>query len=739
MARKKLNKAAVNYVLQSLALIIISIVTLEGTSLIQFFYSRDMMQEEATLRAQGRITTTNMQITSVMDQVETALNNNLWSVHTLLSNPDSLWSLTHRIVENNDFISGSAIAFAENFFPRTGRLFSPYSFRRGDQIDSTQLGTESYNYLEKEWFTAPMESGEGYWSEPYFDTGGGEMLMTTFSEPVRDGEGNIFAILTADVSLKWLTDLVGKVEEYPGAFSMLISRSGKLMVSPAPAFVMKSTAQEITATLEDTTAVSVARAMLAGLSGSATVMYKGEKEMVCYAPIERTGWSMAVIIPEDDIYGSIRKVNGFVRVLQFIGLLLLAFILYLTARNQMKLRDVSEKKSRIDNELHIARDIQMSMLPKTFPPYPERQDLEMYGTIIPAKEVSGDLYDFHIQGDKLYFCIGDVSGKGIPASLVMATTRSLFRTTSAHGESPERIVTSMNDSMAEGNERNMCVTVFVGVLNLKDGRLHYCNAGHNAPVLVCPGMPARLLKVEPNLPLGVVPGFRYRGQETSIALGESLFLYTDGLTEAEDGGHVLFGEDHLLRTVTCEASDSAEELVKGMVKAVRLHVGEAAQSDDLTMLVIRYVRASGAVSGVRRLELRNDIREIPLLADFVKGIAADAGLDEATAMNLNLALEEAVSNVMLYAYPKDSEGTVELEAGIREDRIDFTVMDGGSPFDPMQASSPDLSMRAEDRPIGGLGIYLVKKIMDSVSYSRENGKNILSMTKKRSANGNPHH
>lgn len=731
MARQRFNKATVNYVLQGLALVIVAMVTLEGTSLIQYYFSRDMMQEEATLRAQGRINTTNIQITNVMDQVETALDNNIWSVHTIMAKPDSLWSLTQRIVRNNDFIYGSAIAFVENYFPERGYWFSPYSFRNGTQIDSVQLGNDEYDYLKKEWFVKPLETGEEYWSEPYFDTGGGEKLMTTFCAPVKDIDGKTFAVLTADVSLEWLTDLVGDVEEYPGAFSMLISRTGKLMVSPSPAFVMKRTAQEITASLEDSTGTDVANAMLAGQSGNASVMYKGQKEMVCYAPIERTGWSMAVIIPYNDIYGGIRKVNALVRALQILGVLLLAFILYLAVRNQVKLRDVSEKKNRIENELHIARDIQMSMLPKTFPPYPKRQDLEMYGTVIPAKEVSGDLYDFHLHDERLFFCIGDVSGKGIPASLVMATTQSLFRTTSAREHDPARIVAAMNDSMVEANESNMFVTFFVGVLDLSNGHLMYCNAGHNAPVVMHSGRNARLLEVESNLPLGVMPGYRYLGQEADIASGESLFLYTDGLTEAEDVHHHLFGEERMLQTATRVASAPVDEQLKGMEEAVRSHVGLAEQSDDLTMLVVRFILDGGPKCLRRSLTLRNDIRQISRLADFVTGIAGEAGADQATAMSLNLALEEAVSNVILYAYPEGTEGTLDVEAAVWEDRIDFRITDSGRPFDPTRSDGPDLTLGAEERPIGGLGIYLVKKIMDQVSYARENGKNILSMTKNR--------
>lgn len=729
MAKKRGNK--LGYAFQALVTVIVALATLEATFLIQYYFSRKSIYEEATRRAEGQLEATNLKITDVLDQVETTVRNNVWPVRKTLAMPDSLWSLTRRIVDCNPFVSGTAIALMENYFPEKGRLFCPYAYRNGDRIETIQLGNNSYDYPKKEWFLKSLEAQEGYWSEPYYDTGGGEMLMTTFSLPVTDTKGRVAAVLTADVSLDWLTDLVGSLPEYPEAFSALVSRTGQLMVCPAPALVMKKTVQEVAATLSDSTAVrDIALAMLAGERGSRQVWYKGEKEFVFYAPIERANWSMCIVVPQKEIYGDVQRVGLLVILLQVLGLLVMSYILYTAVKNQMRFRDVSEKKSRMDGELRVARDIQMSMIPTSFLSAPEWTDVDMSGLVVPAKEVGGDLYDFYERDGRLFFCIGDVSGKGVPAALVMSATRGLFRSASAHEKSPQRIVSVMNEAMMDTNENNMFVTCFLGVLDLATGHLRYCNAGHNAPVRLHAGA-AAFLDVVPNLPLGVEPGMQFEEQETDLAVGEGLFLYTDGLTEAENADHALFGEDRLLENALRLGGEKADVMVKSMAAAVQAHSRGCDPSDDLTMLVVRFTNPSPASGSVRRLKLRNDINEIPRLQGFIQTLSDDIDLDHAQAMSLNLALEEAVSNVMLYAYPEGTEGLVEVEAAILGDRLEFKVSDSGVAFDPTVARAPDLAADLKDRPIGGLGIFLVKRIMDQVTYTRENGKNILSMTKKR--------
>ncbi|MBO7129268.1 MAG: SpoIIE family protein phosphatase [Prevotella sp.] len=259
-----------------------------------------------------------------------------------------------------------------------------------------------------------------------------------------------------------------------------------------------------------------------------------------------------------------------------------------------ELKETTASKAAIENELKVAHDIQMSMLPKTFPPYPDRDDVDIFGKLTPAKDVGGDLFDFYIRDEKLFFCIGDVSGKGVPASLVMAMTRSLFRNISLHVSEPNVIVKALNAAVADGNETNMFVTLFLGVLDLHTGVLQYCNAGHNSPLLI--GGNVRTLDCDSNIPIGVMNDWAFTRQEIQMESQSIIFLYTDGLNEAEDTMHAQFGEDRILRVLETQVAQGTiqpETIVTQMNEAVHRFVDNAEQSDDLTMLVIKYTKNNG--------------------------------------------------------------------------------------------------------------------------------------------------
>jgi sigma-B regulation protein RsbU (phosphoserine phosphatase) len=381
----------------------------------------------------------------------------------------------------------------------------------------------------------------------------------------------------------------------------------------------------------------------------------------------------------------------------------------------------------MESELHVASEIQKSMLPKVFPPYPERNDIDVYGQLMPAKAVGGDLFDFFIRDEKLFFCIGDVSGKGIPASLVMAVTQTQFRTIAAHEANPDRIMGILNDSLNENNERHMFVTLFIGVLDLPTGRMRYCNAGHDAPVVA--GAHDSMLPCDANLPIGVMPGYKFSLQETTIHPSTTVFLYTDGLTEAEDENLQLFGKSRILETINA-APKQPKQLITTMTEAVNHFVGKAEQSDDLTMMAIQYTHQQLDVTYQRSITLPNDIEAVPRLAEFVDEVCEAMSFDPSTAMQINLAIEEAVVNVMNYAYPSGIEGSVTIEAQANEKRLKITITDNGAAFDPTARAEVDTTLPAVQRAIGGLGIHLIRQIMDSINYERVGGMNVLTLRKK---------
>ena len=704
-----------------LLLVFVAALTLEATSLIQNIFAQKSLHEQASMRAESRLGILESEIMDVINQAEAGVRNKMWIAQWCINIPDSLPRVSQLVVADNPVLVGSTVALVPGY-DRTRPLFAPYTFRDGDALVTRSLATEEYDYPSQEWFTKPIELDEGYWSEPYFDEGGGEMLMTTYSVPVKDEAGRTAAVLTGDISLDWLTELVESEKIYPNSRSIMLSRAGLFMVSPRQDVIMTKTVQEVVGQLEDSVAFkAVNRAMLNGESGEATLYITKEKHHAYYAPVERTGWSMCILIPEDDIFGKIRRDNLIIRLFQILGLAMLILILHSFVKSQLKTNELYERKERMEGELHIASRIQMSMVPDAVKSFPERHDLDMAAVIIPAKEVGGDLYDYFIRDGKLFFCIADVSGKGVPASLVMAVTRTMFRAMSAHEDDPAAIVQSMNDSMAEMNDNDMFVTFFLGVLDLSNGHLEYCNAGHNPPRALTDHIFE--LPVLPNLPLGVMQGFPFVGQETDLIYDDALFLYTDGLTEAENSAKEIFGEARM--DAALHGRKSAIDHLKDMQEKVEEFVGGAPRSDDLTMLFIHYL---GTGKG-EHLTLKNDINQIELLAGFMDRVAEENDLDPGLSMQLNLAIEEAATNVIMYAYPEGTEGEVDLGASRQGDNLIFTLADTGKPFDPTAAPEADISAALEDRPIGGLGIHLVRTIMDSVSYKRAEGKNVLTMTK----------
>lgn len=707
-----------------LMLVVVATITLEATAIIQFVYAQKEIKKEASIRAKSELKSAENKIMDVVDQAEAAVRNSIWVAEWCLEYPDSIARIPQRVVSENPVVVGSTMALVPDYnenFP----LYAPYATRdlETGEIKMLSLATEEYDYPSQEWFVKPLELSDSYWSEPYFDENGGDILMTTFSMPVKDKNGEVAAILTADISLDWLSEYIGKIQVYPNAFNMVISRSGQIMVCPAETLVMNTTVNQFAMESEDYEALDrVNQAMLSGQSGEMPVRYQGQTNHVYFSPVERTGWSLSIVLPEKELYSGVRRIGMIVKVLQLLGLAMLIVILRVVTKNQAKYQRLNEQKERMENELHIAREIQMAMIPKTFPPFPERKDLDLAASIIPAKEVGGDLYDFFIRDEKLFFCIGDVSGKGIPASLVMAVTRSLFRAMSAHEDSPAKIITLMNNSMSETNESNMFVTFFCGVLDLNVGQLRYCNAGHNPPIILTDAI--RMLPVEPNLPLGILKGMDYIEQEMSFQYDDALFLYTDGLSEAENASHEQFGEARIEKTL--HGRKPSEKHLKNIEQQVSLFVGEAPQSDDLTMLFIHYL--GNANKNSHHLTLHNDIKQIALLPKFVEVIAEEAQLEH-EIFNLNLALEEAVSNVIMYAYPEGTDGVVDIDATFDEKNVTFVITDNGKPFDPTSKEEVDINAEMNERPIGGLGIHLVRTIMDAVSYERKGEKNILTIIK----------
>ena len=405
--------------------------------------------------------------------------------------------------------------------------------------------------------------------------------------------------------------------------------------------------------------------------------------------------------------------------LHLLGLLLLGFIVVRAVTHLRRLQAVNTEKERIAGELRLARDIQQSMIPKTFPGFPERDDVELFATLTPAREVGGDFYDFLIHDDRLFFCIGDVTGKGVPAALLMTVMRSMFRTearqtaVAADTSQAADIVSRMNALLCDEQTSGYFVTLFVGVLHLTTGTLDYCNAGHERPTLG--GEP---LDIRHNLPVGALPAWQYEGQQARLHAGDTLFLYTDGLSEARDSSERPLARCNVLKMARQWAYLTPRQLVERMADAARSHAGSAEQSDDITLLAIRW-------QGGNTLTLRTDGGDLHQLEAFVEAVGSRARLSDYETPRLRLAVEEAVTNVIRHAHAN----SIRLDSEVRDGVLLVTLTDDGRPFDPTHAPSVDTAVPADQRVEGGLGILFMRHMSDALAYRREEGRNVLTIKK----------
>ena len=396
---------------------------------------------------------------------------------------------------------------------------------------------------------------------------------------------------------------------------------------------------------------------------------------------------------------------------------------------QRYLKDLEETtatKERIESELKIAHDIQMSMVPKTFPPFPDRTEVDIYATLVPAREVGGDFYDFFFIDDhRLCFAIGDVSGKGVPASLFMALTKTMFRATGGRqNATAETIISRLNGEICRDNESCMFVTVFCGVLDVRSGQVEYSNAGHNLPYVLSNGVVTAVPKTG-GMALGVTESVDFHAGRLLLKPGDRLVLYTDGVTEAMDKDDQLFSESRMEETLQGVNGQSSEEVIKRVVKDVHHFSAGAPQSDDITLLVLGYTGPKEAHERSLFALLRNDLAELQRLNQLVTEFAEHHGLPSELVFRVTLVLEEIITNVISYGYEDEMEHEISVRLSWEDPDMKIEVEDDGRPFNPLEAPPPDMVKPLAERPVGGLGIHLVREMMDKLVYRRENDKNLL--------------
>ncbi|MEI8356174.1 MAG: SpoIIE family protein phosphatase [Deltaproteobacteria bacterium] len=556
------------------------------------------------------------------------------------SNKELLAMLKATVLDNQE-IYGSCAAFEPGARNRHPRPYAPYFYKQQGKVIYDPEDT--FQYLHQDWYQISRELGKTEWTEPYYGDNGSNILMATCSVPfyqTAGGTRRLRGVVISDVSLEWLTAMVASIKVLKSGYAFLISRNGTIVTHPAKEMIMNETIFSLAEARNDPGLRALGRKMIKG--GADFIPYTeitGRSCWLYYAPIPSVGWTLAVVFPEAELLAQIKTLSLTGAAMGVAGILLLTVTVVLIARSITtplqalagatasiakgnfdvelpqvrsndevgiltnafhvmkgslkdyirKLTETTAAKERIESELNIAHDIQMGLLPKTFPPFPDRPEFDLYALMEPAREVGGDFYDFFLIDDShLCLVIADVSGKGVPAALFMAMSMTLIKATAREGFAPDEILSRVNSELSRENDSCMFVTTFCGILDTERGELSYANGGHNLPLRIKHGEGASWLPKSGGLMVGAMEGITYRLERLLLEPGESLFLYTDGVTEAMNERQEIFSDERLEQNLSALQGSGVRENVDRIMANIRSFTGEEPQSDDITIMMIRY-------------------------------------------------------------------------------------------------------------------------------------------------------
>lgn len=510
----------------------------------------------------------------------------------VLPSEEEVFLMLESFLDANPQICGVAIGFEPYVYLDTkGEYgFAAYVTNVSGKNERLRLG-EIHDFHAKEWYKESAKSNKPYWSRPFRETSKGK-VVACYSLPLHGFGNRLVGVLALDIDTEAFRVKCNEASPFPSAEVTLVDREFNFISHPDTAYILKNVADvQIYDSYKSDDSM---KTMMENDENGCYTVNRGSAgdALFFFQHMDRTGWILAVECPKKEIFQGIDDMKRTTTWIAIISILVMTICFIWLFR---RMQGVTMKKASIERDLTIASAIQMGMIPKLYPAFPERKELDVCGLLKPAKSVGGDLYDYFIKNEKFFFCIGDVSGKGVPASLFMAVIRSLFRNVTLHSDKPSEIVSSLNTALSQGNDHNMFCTMFIGVLDLKNGHLEYCNAGHNAPVVrrlnEDGSVDVYYTNIDVNLAVGVFEDFPYVQGETTLNPGEAIFLYTDGVTEAENHKQVLFGEEKLLEALAearGEGVRTAQEFVDSIFRAVVTHSHGTEQSDDITMLVVEY-------------------------------------------------------------------------------------------------------------------------------------------------------
>lgn len=691
-----------------------------------------------------------------------------------------LQQMLRDVVANNDEIFGATIAL-NPALSKDPEGFAPYYFSENGTLSFANLANSRANYQLQPWFTRPIEEGKPLWSEPYFDSGGGEVYMTTYSVPVfrvdEQGQRTLYAVITADVTLADLQRVVGQLHLGESSYSLLFSREGLAMSTRTNNSVMNHYSEMSYEGVQLDSWRSMFSRALAG-ENIAEDFPCPETEGRCtirMGRLESTGWPIGIVYNQDEVLAPLHRYEIKTALLGVAMLMLMALTVYLLtsrltrplhqlsiatehmARGELDvplpqaeggdevsrlvrsfssmnkdlkayiqdLETATATRSRMEGELNAAREIQMSMLPGSGEASWHEADTQLWARVLPAKTVGGDLYTFFRHGQQLLLAVGDVSDKGIPAALFMARSISFIQQLAGSSVGPDMAMAQLNNALERDNHSCMFVTLFLGVLDLDNGELRFASAGHTAPSLLRQGE-VKPVPQETGPALGLATDQDYPHNTLKLCPGDRLAIFTDGIDEAFNVDAQMYGVERLNQSLQQTAGLTIAECGQQLIASVETHAGEQPQSDDITLMLLEYGQ-TGTSSASHSFATGAGLNSA--VEAWLQALLKRWGLPPELVMEFNLVAEELVTNVHKYA-GLAVEQPVNVSLALEGHTLSLEVRDPGLAFNPLSDGHRSaLGADIESAEIGGLGVHLVTHLTDRQHYRREGGYNILRVEK----------
>ncbi len=671
---------------------------------------------------------------------------------------------TKNIFNNYQYSLGGGIWFEPNVIDPSKRHYCIYVYRNknNEVVPDEEFETEEYDYLNKGWYKEILpnvtKQNNVAWSLPYYEKEGSNTLMVTAGAGIYAPNGKIIGISTVDWEISSIIKSISDMKPTTHSFALFGDKEHNSIIASSDPYT------------ENASLLGKPLNTLSWYNDNLkniTYFTYHNKKYIPYVKMLDNGMILIICIPKNELfYNLVKHVIALFIILMITGLIL-SFLLYTGLKkyidkpiekltniaqkigrgelnteiklekplefaeladvfNKMTndIKSITKERQRIESELTLAKAIQASSLPNVFPPFPDKQEFDIFAGMEPAKEVGGDFYDFYFIDDEHFmFLIADVSGKGVPAALFMMTTKTLINYIAKSGMNPKDMIETINKKICENNKHGFFITLLACIVNVKTGQAYFINCGHNPPLIKQNGEKFKYVEFDSNIVLGAFENAEINISETYLKSGDTVFIYTDGITEAANKSEELYGEERLFNSINSSEGDSVRSILESIKTNVKDFAQGVAQSDDMTMLIFKFNGADNNKEVYKQIASKENYSHF---SDWLMNVCKKWNLTDELSGKLHLVSEELYTNVFSYAYP-DNNGEIEISLIKKENILTMIVADNGIQYNPLEKPDPDVTLPPESREQGGLGIFIVKNSVDDINYQYHDYKNILTL------------